>query len=186
MAFANYEQLKAAVAERRKSILTIEVDLGGSYSQEYEDAKKELAQAKGMKALMGGVPFMGDTNVEELEARVASLRPEANSVFVQYRQLDLATWAMLLKKTGMSALEQYESVLAQTFIGVFGEDPDKRDEDGNPIPVEPLSTSAALMSSKGDEGILPGGALHSVVSAFMAWQNNGGDVNIRPTKSGLV
>lgn len=177
--FNSYEELRAAVEERRKSVLTLEVDLGGTFSQEYEDAKQALAQAKAMKMVTGG-GFLGD-NLAELEQRVADTKPEPNSVWVQYRQLDLVEWAALTKKMGMSPVDQYESVLPKTFIGVYGKDPTEAEE-GEVI--EPLSTDGSLLSSKGDKGILPGGALHSVVQAFMAWQNSGGDVSIRPTKSG--
>lgn len=63
-------------------------------------------------------------------------------------------------------------------------EPDDAAEDW--VAPEPLSTDARLLSSKGIDGILPGGALASVVQNFMAWQNSGGDVTIRPTKSGRV
>lgn len=180
MAFNSYEELKAAVEERRKSILTLEVDLGGNYSQEHEDAKKELAQAKAMKTVMGGQGFLSD-NLEELEQRVTETKPESNSVWVQYRQLDLGEWAALVKQQGLTPVDQYEKVLPKTFIGVYGTDPTEAPEGEE---VKPLSTSGALLSSRGNEGILPGGALHQVVQAFMAWQNSGGEVSIRPTKSG--
>ena len=187
MAFNSYEELKAAVAERRKSVLTLEVDLGGVYSQEHEDAKKDLAQAKAMKTIVGGQGFLGDTE-EALQARVAETKPESNSVWVQYRQLDLAEWALLIKQQGLTVIDQYERVLPKTFIGVYGQDPSiTEDEEGNALPeVLPLSTDGSLLSSKGINGILPGGALHQVVQAFMAWQNSGGEVSIRPTKSGRV
>ena len=180
MAFNSYEELKAAVATRRADILTLEVDLGGAYSQEHEDAKTELQQAKAMKTMMGGQGFLGD-NIEELEQRVAETRPEPNSVWVQYRRLELGDWAMLVKQANLTPIDQYEKVLPQTFVGVFGSDPTTHEEDEV---IEPLSTNGALLSSKGVEGILPGGALHSVVQAFMSWQNSGGEVSIRPTKSG--
>lgn len=186
MAFASYEELKAAVEARRKSVLTLEVDLGGSYSQEHEDAKKELAQAKAMKTVMGGQGFLAD-NLEDLEARVAETKPESNSVWVQYRQLDLGEWALLTKQATLTPIEQYEKVLVKTFIAVYGTDPVKPDDfPENEVweTPEPLSTSPALLSSKGVDGILPGGALHQVVQAFMSWQNSGGEVSIRPTKSG--
>lgn len=184
MAFNSYEELKAAVDSRRSAVLTMEVEIGSKYSQEYEDAKKELAQAKGMQAVLGGVPFLGDTNLEEFEAKVARLKPEAEVVYVQYRQLDLAAWGAMIRKPNMTPLDQYESVLVDTFIGVYGQDPEQVDEFGNEVEVSPLSTNAALVSSKGLDGILPGPLLHSVVQTFMAWQNSGGDVTIRPTKSG--
>lgn len=177
--FTTFEELKAAVAERRKSVLTIEVDLGGAYSPEYEQAKSDLATAKAMSTVTGG-GFLG-SNLPELEARVQELKPPSNAVWVQYRQLDLVEWAALMKQTSLTPIEQYEKVLPKTFIGVFGQDPTE-DEEG--VEIEPLSTDGALLSSKGDQGILPGGALHQVVQSFMAWQNSGGEVSIRPTKSG--
>lgn len=185
MAFSSYEELKAAVAKRRQEVLTLEVDLGVEYSPEYEAAKQELAQAKAMKTMVGG-GFLGD-NIGELEQKVLDLKPEPNSVWIQYRKLDLGEWATLIKQAGGSAIDQYEKVLPKTFIAVYGQDPVKPEGAGDDwVAPEPLSTDAALLSSKGIEGILPGGALHSVVQNFMAWQNSGGDVTIRPTKSGLV
>jgi len=190
--FNSYEELKAAVEERRKDILTLEVPITTPYSKEYEDAKQELAQAKGMKALTGGVNFLGGDQIAALEARVAELRPETQLVWVQYSRLDLVEWRNLMKAGGMDAFDQYERVLPKVFIGVFGQDPVEPDDWSETHPgeewvkPEPLSTNGALLSSRGNDGILPGGALHSVVQAFMAWQNSGGDVTIRPTKSGLV
>lgn len=181
--FNSLEELKAAVEDRRQSILTLEVDLGGTFSQEYEDAKRDLAQAKAMKSVIGnGGGFLSD-NLEELEQRVAETRPTPNSVWVQYRKISLDEWAQLTKQTNVGPVDQYEKVLPKVFVGVFGQDP--LDEEGNRREdVQPLSTDGALLSSRGPQGILPGGALTSVVSAFMAWQNSGGDVSIRPTKSG--
>jgi hypothetical protein len=181
MAFTSYEELKAAVAERRKAVLTLEVDLGGAYSQEHEDAKRELATARGLKSIAGGQGFMSD-NIERLEQRVLDTKPESPSVWIQYRQIDVGEWALLTKQQGLTPIEQYEKVLPQTFIGVFGTDPTEA-ADGEVI--EPLTTSGAAVSSRGGaEAILSGGVLHSVVQNFMAWQNSGGDVNIRPTRSG--
>lgn len=179
MAFNSYEELQASVEERRASLLTLEVDMGSTYSQEHEDAKKELAQAKAMKTVMGGQGFLAD-NLTELEERVASTKPESNSIWVQYKKLDLGEWALLIKQTNLTPIEQYEKVLINTFVAVYGVDPTE-DEDATPLSKDP-----ALLSSKGNKGILPGGGLHQVVQAFMAWQNSGGDVTIRPTKSGLV
>ena len=181
MAFNSYEELQAAVEKRRKSVLTLEVDLGGAYSTEHEAAKKELATAQAMRTLTGAQGFLAD-NLAELEERVANTKPESNSVWVQYKQLDLGEWALLVKQTNLTPVDQYEKVLPKTFIGVYGQDPTEPADE----PVLPLSTDASLLSSKGNAGILPGGALHQVVQAFMAWQNSGGDVSIRPTKSGLV
>lgn len=184
MAFNSYEELRQAVKDRRQSILTIEVDLGATYSQEHEDAKKELQLAKGMKTLAGGQGFLSD-NIAQLEQRVAETKPESNSVWVQYRQIDLDTWSALIKQQGKTPIDQYEQVLPQTFIGVFGQDPAPDEKPEGWEAPEPLSVDARLLSSRsGDEAILPGATLHSVVMAFMSWQNSGGEVSIRPTKSG--
>lgn len=185
MAFSSYEELKAAVAKRRAEILTLEVDLGTDYSPEYEEAKAELARAKAMKQVTGG-GFLADPTVQ-LEQRVAELKPEPNSVWVQFKKLDLGEWAALLKQAGGNSVDQYEKVLPKTFVAVYGQDPVQPDEleEGQVWEApEPLSTDARLLSSKGADGILPGGALNSVIQNFMAWQNSGGDVTIRPTKSG--
>jgi hypothetical protein len=187
MAFSNYEELKAAVAKRRSEILTLEVDLGTDYSPEYEAAKNELAQAKVMSQVAGGFLGGNDQAVTELEQRVADLKPDADPVWIQYKKLDLGEWAVLMKQAGGQPIDQYEKVLSKTFIGVYGQDPVKPDDAGDDWEAPaPLSTEAKLLSSKGNEGILPGGSLHSVVQNFIAWQNSGGDVTIRPTKSGLV
>ena len=188
MVFSTYEDLMAAVEERRKDLLTLEIDLGGAYSPEHEAAKAELAQAKAMKTALGGAQFLGD-NLAELEQRVADTRPPTRSVWIQYQKLDLNEWAALMKQAGASPIDQYEKVLFKTFIGVFGEDPAPDDEDkpDDWVKPVPLTTDSLSVSSKGgSKSILPGGALHSVVQNFMAWQNSGGDVTIRPTKSGLV
>ena len=178
MVFNSFEDLKAAVAERRKDTLTLEVDLGSGYSVEYEDARKELAEAKAMSQVAGG--FLGGGNLEELEAKVAALKPEPRNVWVRFRKLDLGAWALLIKQGNLTQIEQYEKVLVDTFVGVWGVDPVENEE------AQPLSTDASLLSSKSPNAILPGGALHQVVQSFMHWQNSGGDVTIRPTKSGRV
>jgi hypothetical protein len=186
MAFNSIEELKAAVAERRKGTLTLEVDMGAEYSPEHEAAKQELAQAKGLKAMVGGGFIGGDSDLERLEQRVADTKPKTNAVWVRYRRLDLDEWARLVSQPSVSPVDQYEKVLAKTFVGVWGVDPDPDEKPEGWVEPEPLSTDAALLSSKGVQGILPGGSLHSVVQSFMSWQNSGGDVTIRPTKSGLV
>lgn len=186
MGFSSYEELKAAVAERRKALLTLEVDLGGRYSQEYEDAKKELKMAEGLQTLAkaGGGEFLSD-NLEKLRARVEALKPESDLVWVQYRQIDLAQWALLIKTgANMTATEQYEKVLPSTFVGLFGEDPAPDEKPEGWVKPEPLTTDPSSVSSKGNNGILSGGSLQAVVQAFMSWQNSGGEVSIRPTKSG--
>ena len=176
MSLNNYEDLMKAVETRRKDQLSLEVDLGSEYSQEYEDAKKALTTAEGMAAIAGGQKFLSD-NIETLKAKVASLKPEGAPVWLKYSRLSLIEWAALVKTGGeLTPVDQYEKVLKKTFIGVFN-DPDA---------AEPLSDDPRLASSKGDLGILTGGAMQNVVQAFMSWQNSGGDVTIRPTKSGRV
>lgn len=172
--FNTYEELMKAVAERRKDQLVLEVDMASTFSQEHEDAKKELAQANALKTLTGGQPFLAD-NLAAIEARVAETKPESESIWIRFSRLDLMEWALLIKQANMTPVDQYEKVLNKTFVGVFNS-PD----DG----VEPLSTDPRLLSSKGDLGILPGGAMHKIVQTFMTWQNSGGEVSIRPTKSG--
>jgi hypothetical protein len=184
MVFSSYEELMATVEERRKDTLTLEIDLGGRYSPEHEQAKAELAQAKAMKTVIGG-QFLGD-NTAELEQRVADTKPESRAVWIRFEKLDLNEWAALMKQTAVNPVDQYERVLAQTFVGVFGEDPNPDEKPEGWVEPEPLTKDPLSVSSKGgSKSILPGGALHSVVQNFMAWQNSGGDVTIRPTKSGL-
>lgn len=185
MPFNSYEELKAVVAERRLDTLTLEIDLGGAYSPEHEEAKTELQQAKAMKAVMGGQSFIAD-NLADLEQRVAETKPESNSVWIRFSRLSLDEWAKLVKSSNLSPIEQYERVLPQTFVGVWGQDPDPEEKGDNWVEPEPLSKEARLLSSRGPDGILPGGGLHQVVQTFMSWQNSGGDVSIRPTKSGHV
>ena len=179
MSFSSYEELMAAVEERRQDTLTLEVDLGGTYSQEHEDAKKALQQAQALKMLTGDQQFLSD-NLAELEARVAETKPEGKPVWIRFKKLSLMEWAVLVKQQGLTPIDQYEKVLPKTFVGVYGQDPEENEN------VVPLSSDPGLLSSKGGKGILPGGALHLVVQAFMSWQNSGGDVSISPTKSGRV
>lgn len=183
--FNTYEELRAAVEERRKDILTIEVDLGTPFSQEYEDAKTELQQAKAMKTLAGGAEFLGD-NIAALEARVAELKPVGQPIWIQFSRLSLEEWSMLTKQANLTPVDQYERVLPKTFIGVYGADPLAEDEDGKLLHpgLEPLTTEASVMSSRHPDALLTGGAMHQLIQAFMAWQNSGGEVSIRPTRSG--
>lgn len=185
MAFKTYEELKAAVEARREALLTLEVPINTPYSPEHEAAKQELATAKGMKALTGGAGFLGD-NLEALEKRVAETRPETDSIWIRYRQVPLDEWGKLIRQQGLSPYDQYERVLPATFVGVFGEDPDPDEKPEGWEAPEPLTTDARSVSTRSGDALLPGGALHSVVQAFMSWQNSGGEVSIRPTKSGRV
>lgn len=170
--FSTYEELLQAVEERRQEVLTIEVELGAPYSQEYEDAKAELKQAEAIKMMSGQTEFMSD-NLDTLHAKVDSLRPESPSVFVKFRKLSVADWALLLKQAIPNPIDQYEKVLPKTFVGVFAS------EDAE----QPLTEDYHAVSSKGNGSILPGGTLHALIQSFMAWQNSGGEVSIRPTKS---
>lgn len=183
MAFNSLEELKAAVEERRQATLTLEVDLGGTFSEEHEAAKKAFAEAKGMQMLTGN-QFMND-NLAVLEQRVADTKPETPSIWVRFKKLDLAEWAAMMKQVAGNQIDQYERVLPKTFVGVFGEDPDPDEKPEGWVAPEPLTTDARSVSTRsGAEALLPGGALASVIQNFMAWQNSGGDVTIRPTKSG--
>lgn len=184
MVFNTLEELKAAVSQRRQEILTLEVDLGAKYSQEHEDAKKELLKAEVLQGLANG-GFL-NSNIDALKARVAETKPAAQSIWIQFKRLDLDEWAKIAKQVGGVAIDQYERVLPETFVGLFGQDPDPEEKPDGWVAPEPLSTDPAMVSFQGEEGVLPGGALNPVVSAFMAWQNSGGDVSIRPTKSGRV
>jgi len=175
--FNSYEELMAAVEDRRKSVLTLEVDMGGEYSQEHEDAKRDLKAAQAMRTLSGNQDFLGD-NLDALQARVEATRPQSNPVWIRFSRMSLGEWSALTKTQGLSPIDQYERVLPQTFVGVYGQDPDAGED------VEPLSTDPELLSSRSDRGILTGAMMLQVVQAFMAWQNSGGEVTIHPTRSG--
>lgn len=184
MAFNTLNELMEAVEERRQTTLTLEIPINTPYSQEYEDAKAELQKAEGMKALTGGVNFLGGDQIEELKARVAELEPESDSVWVRFKRLPLREWTLLIRKQGLTPLDQYEQVLIDTFAGLWGVDPDPDEKPEFWEEPEPLTTDPQYVSSKGDLGILPGSALNSVVQTFINWQNAGGAISIRPTKSG--
>ncbi|QZD98604.1 tail assembly chaperone [Microbacterium phage Jemerald] len=192
MVFNNLEELKAAVEDRRQAVLTLEIDLGGAYSEEHERAKADLAKAEGIALLLqqgGGGSFLnGDnTQLDKLRQRVAETKPETPSIWVQFKKLDLEEWRNITKRVSLDQIEQYEQVLGKTFIGLYGEDPAPADEDKPEgwVKPEPLTTNPLSVSSRGGaESLLPGGSLASVVQNFMVWQNSGGDVTIRPTKSG--
>lgn len=169
----SYEELMSLVDSRRNDRLVLEVELGNAYSSEHEEAKKELAQAKALRSITGEQQFLSD-NIEQLEARVAETKPEASSVWVAYRRLDLAGWAALTKQANLSTVDQYEKVLPKTFLGIYNE----------PEAEVPLSDDYNLVSTKSNKAILFGGAMNAVINAFMSWQNSGGDVSIHPTKSG--
>lgn len=190
MAFTNLEELKAAVEDRRQAVLTLEVDLGGTYSEEHEQAKEDLAKAEGMALLLqqnGGNFMGGESQIDRLKLRVAETRPETPAIWVQFKKLPLGEWRAITKQMSLDQFEQYERVLPGVFIGVFGEDPAPAEEDKPEgwVKPEPLTTDARSVSSRSEEEcLLPGGSLASVVQNFMVWQNAGGDVTIRPTKSG--
>lgn len=168
----DYNELMALVEERRKEVLVLEIDLGGAYSTEHEEAKRELNQAKAINALTGDQSFLSD-NIKELEEKVEATKPESKSIFVKFKKLPITEWAALMKQVTLNPIDQYEKVLPKTFIGIYGSD-----EEG----AEPLSTDHRLLSTKGDLGILPGGSINNVISTFIAWQNNGSDVVIHPTR----
>lgn len=190
MAFNNLAELKAAVNKRRQSTVTIEVDLGVEYSPEHEEAKKDLQRAEVLTAVVktagNGNGFLSD-NIQQLKDRVEATRPAANSVFVRFKRLSLERWAEINRTAGVSAVDLYESLLPEAFVGLYGEDPSPDVEPDGWVAPEPLTTDWRAASFQDEEnGLLPGGALNPVIQAFMAWQNSGGEVTIRPTKSGRV
>lgn len=175
MTFNSYEELMAVVEDRRTDTLTLEVDISGGYSAEHEAAKKELMQAKALSALTAGQPFLS-SNVEELEAKVEATRPPTKSVWLVFRRMPLNVWSSITKSSTTDPLEQFDKVVKDTLIGIYGQDPDTG--------VEPLTTDHTLIQSNSSNSILPGGQLRNVINTFMSWQNSGGDVTIHPTKSG--
>ncbi|WNM75062.1 tail assembly chaperone [Microbacterium phage Morrigan] len=177
MVFSNLEELKAAVEDRRQAVLTLEIDLGGAYSEEHEQAKQDLAKAEGMRMLMqqGGGQFLNGDSLEPLRQRVAETKPETPSVWVQYKKLPLGEWRAITKQANLDQFDQYERVLPQTFIGLYGTDPAPEEKPEDWVAPEPLTTDPRSVSSRGgDELLLPGGSLASVVQNFMVWQNSGG------------
>jgi len=107
--FNSYEELMAAVEDRRKSVLTLEVDMGGEYSQEHEDAKRDLKAAQALRTLSGNQEFLGD-NLDALEARVEATRPQSNPVWIRFSRMSLGEWSALTKTQGLSPIDQYERV----------------------------------------------------------------------------
>ena len=106
MAFSAYEELMAVVDERRKDTLTLEVDMDDTFSQAYEDAKEELQKAEAMEALMAASKqgaFMA-SNLDGLRAKVESLRPEPNLVWVRYESLSLSAWSALVKESQLTPI----------------------------------------------------------------------------------
>lgn len=171
--FNSYEELLEAAEQRRSGDLVIEVDVGSEYSPEYEKAKEELGQAQTLAKMTGG-GFLAD-NQEELQERVDRLRPEPQLVWVKFRKLSTKDWSLLNKKMKVSPIDQYEEVLASTFVGLYG----TPDTDGDPLTTDPNS-----VSTKNGNGVFDGGTLNQVIQAFMTWQNSSGEINISPTKSG--
>lgn len=169
--FTSYEELMATVEERRADQLTLEVDLGGGYSTAHEEAKEELSRAKALKTVTGD--FLADS-LKSLEDAVEATRPAAKPVWLRYKRLSLNDWNALVKTQGLTPVDQYDKVLADTFVGVFAQ----------PDATEPLSADPQLVSPSSSDSILSGGAMQAVVQAFMSWQNSGGEVTIHPTKSG--
>lgn len=173
--FNTYEELMATVEERRADTLTMEVDLGsGEYSPEYEEAKKSLASAEAMAKL--GEAFLGRSgDLDELRAKVDSLRPARQVVWLRYTRIPLKEWALLIKQKSLPVIEQYEKVLASTFVGIYG----------SPDADTPLTSDPVLVGTS-NKSILNGGTLLAVINTFMEWQNSGGSVTINPTKSASV
>lgn len=170
----SYEELMAVVNDRQEERLVLEVELGTKYSQEYEDAKRELRQAKSLKTVAGDQEFLSD-NVNQLQAKVESLKPESKTVWLAFKRIDLKTWSLLVKKgANQSPLDQYERVLEDTFIGIF--------RSPEATPEDLLSDDHELVSYNSPKCILSSGLLQNLVNSFMTWQNSGGNVTIHPTK----
>lgn len=170
----SYEELLSVVEGRQQDRLVLEVDLGTTYSQEYEDAKKELQQAKTLKTVTGEQQFLSD-NIDQLRAKVEELKPDSLSVWLAYKRLDLKTWSLLAKKsTNMTPFDQYEKVLEDTFLGIYN-DPEAE-------PEHLLTDDYHTVSSESTKCLLSGSLVNSVVQSFMTWQNSGGNVTIHPTK----
>lgn len=176
MAYVNtFEELMSLVEERQNDRLILEVDMGGGYSEEHQRAKEDLQKAEAMLMLRGD-DFIGDTLAAQ-RARVEETRPESVSVWVAFGRIDLKSWSLLVKQgKNMQPIDQYEKALPKTFLGVYS----RPECDSNHL----LSDDHRLVSSQDEKGILSGGVLNEVISAFMQWQNSGGEVTIHPTKSG--
>ena len=163
--FTSFDELKKAVEERRQDTLTLELDMSGEYCQAYEDAKSDLQTAKLLKAATG-VEFMGDTTPEQIDG----MRPNSQPVWLKFRRLPVAKWSLLVKSAQqMDALAQYESILPEIFLGVWG-DPDAD---------QPLTTDPKHVGT-GKDSVLSGSQLVQVMQAVLKWQNSGGDVVVNP------
>jgi len=169
---STYEELRRIVEERRSDTLTLEVELGVDYTQEWVDAKQELEQARAMD-LLKGASFLS-SSVKALEEKVQALAPTVEVVWLRYGRVPLLLWASLAKEQGGKAIEQYERVLKDTFIGLYG------DADCTVL----ITDDYHVVSQDSPNCILMPGTLMSVIRTFMDWQNSGGRVSIRPTKSG--
>ena len=165
--FTTFEELKKAAAERRQDTLTLELDMSGEYCQEYEDAKTDLQASKLLSAATG-VEFMGDTTPEQ----IAGMRPNSQPVWLKFKRLPVAKWSLLVKSAQqMDALAQYENILPEIFLGIWG-DPDAD---------QPLTTEPKHVGTSKDS-VLSGSQLVQVVQAVLKWQNSGGDVVVNPTR----
>ena len=176
MAINSYEELMEIVNARRDGQLCLEIDLGSEYSVEHEDAKAELQKAEVLKNLTGSdTQFLSD-NLETLRERVEATRPTPNVVYARFSRIGDKELSVLRKEGNRTPYQQYEFVLQKVFLGLFnGPDDDASLLGDNPNLV---STEPGMGS------VLQGSAVQNVVQAFMNWQNNGGEVNISPTKSG--
>ena len=160
----SYEQLKGIIEERRQDILVLEVDISGAYSPEYEKAKQEVQQAQVISSLVGG-DFLAPP-----KSQLDSLKPVGDPIWLKFRRLPLQAWKSLTKRGNINALDQYESILPDTFIGLYG------DPAG-----EPLTTDYHHVGT-GDESLLTGSMLMQVMQAMLQWQNSGGEISVNPQK----
>lgn len=165
-----FDELLERVEQGRNAVLTLELEVGAPYSKEYEDAKKQVEQARALELLAGdNKAFLGGS-LDELVAKAEALKPKADIVELKFRKVSLNDWNKLLREPG-EALEQYNTLAKKTFIGVFAEGGE-----------EPLSTDSALVRPESAKCIVPPGAISPLVQAFLEWQSSGGAVEVRPTK----
>ena len=72
--FNSYEELKAHVEQQRENTLTLELDLGGTYSPEYEEAKSNLAKAEALQLVAGDQGGFLSNNLAALKDRALGAR----------------------------------------------------------------------------------------------------------------
>lgn len=168
MAFTTFEELKQAAYERTQDVLTLELDMSGEYSHEYEEAKQDLETRKAIQSVMG-TQFMSDIQTRDSET-VEALRPRGEPIYLKFRRLSTKSWAKMMSASGanVDVMGQYHKMLPEIFIGIYG------DPHG-----EPLTTEWKYVSA-GPDSLLTGSMIAQVVSSVIRWQNSGGGVTVNP------